>query len=94
MIRISSTCKVSRCPSNRNFLLFLDLSPTHSSTRQSFPGVNIGNFGQMDERFLSRSATAREAIDQHLKDLGINTIIDLRNDPMSLTRKERSKRSE
>ena len=46
----------------------------------SFPGVNIGNFGQMDERFY-RGAQPLEADYQSLKDLGINTIIDLRNDP-------------
>lgn len=46
----------------------------------SFPGVNIGNFGQMDERFY-RGAQPVEADYQALKDLGINTVIDLRNDP-------------
>jgi protein tyrosine/serine phosphatase len=46
----------------------------------SFTGVNIGNFGQMDERFY-RGAQPLESDFQALKDLGINTIIDLRNDP-------------
>jgi protein tyrosine/serine phosphatase len=46
----------------------------------SFPGVNIGNFGQMDERFY-RGAQPLESDYQALKDLGVSTVIDLRNDP-------------
>src|SRR4030095_3620894 len=42
--------------------------------------VKIGNFGQMDERFF-RGAQPLEADYQSLKDLGIMTVIDLRNDP-------------
>jgi len=42
--------------------------------------VKIGNFGQMDERFF-RGAQPLESDYQSLKDLGIQTIIDLRNDP-------------
>jgi len=44
---------------------------TTTATKANFSNIKIGNFGQMDERFF-RGA---------LKDLGINTIIDLRNDP-------------
>lgn len=46
----------------------------------SFPNVKIGNFGQMDERFY-RGAQPLQEDYQALKDLGINTVIDLRNDP-------------
>ncbi len=45
-----------------------------------FPGVKIKNFGQMDERFY-RGAQPEMSDYQSLKDLGIKTIIDLRNDP-------------
>src|SRR5688572_26887041 len=46
----------------------------------NFPTVKIKNFGQMDERFY-RGAQPLEDDYQSLKDLGIKTVIDLRNDP-------------
>ena len=45
-----------------------------------FPGVKIKNFGQMDDRFY-RGAQPLPDDYQSLKDLGIKTVIDLRNDP-------------
>jgi protein tyrosine/serine phosphatase len=42
----------------------------------AFASVDISNFGQMDERFY-RGARPKERDFQVLKDLGINTIIDL-----------------
>lgn len=47
---------------------------------EKFPNVKIGNFGQMDERFYRGAQPLPEDF-QSLKDLGINTVIDLRNDP-------------
>lgn len=47
-----------------------------------FPHIKIGNFGKMDDRFF-RGAQPLESDYQSLKDLGINTVIDLRNDPMA-----------
>jgi len=49
---------------------------------KDFSNVKIGNFGQMDERFF-RGAQPLESDYQSLKDLGVNTVIDLRNDPMA-----------
>lgn len=46
----------------------------------SFSGVKIKNFGQMDERFY-RGAQPEIDDYQSLKDLGVKTVIDLRNDP-------------
>lgn len=46
---------------------------------KDFPNVKIKNFGQMDERFY-RGAQPLEGDYQALKDLGITTIIDLRED--------------
>ncbi|HLM00726.1 MAG TPA: tyrosine-protein phosphatase, partial [Pyrinomonadaceae bacterium] len=46
----------------------------------SFPNVKIRNFGQMDERFY-RGAQPLPDDFQALKDLGVKTVIDLRNDP-------------
>lgn len=45
-----------------------------------FPNIKIGNFGQMDERYY-RGAQPEPGDYQALKDLGVNTIVDLRNDP-------------
>ena len=45
-----------------------------------FPNIKIGNFGQMDERYY-RGAQPEPGDYQALKDLGVNTVVDLRNDP-------------
>jgi tyrosine-protein phosphatase SIW14 len=45
-----------------------------------FQNVKIRNFGQMDERYF-RGAQPEPGDYQALKDLGVNTVIDLRNDP-------------
>jgi protein tyrosine/serine phosphatase len=47
----------------------------------SVNSVTIKNFGQMDDRFF-RGAQPKEDQYKQLADLGIKTIIDLRNDPM------------
>jgi tyrosine-protein phosphatase SIW14 len=46
----------------------------------SFPNIKIRNFGQMGERYY-RGAQPEIDDYQSLKDLGVNTVIDLRNDP-------------
>jgi tyrosine-protein phosphatase SIW14 len=57
------------------------------SSNAAFPNVRIKNFGQMDERFY-RGAEPKGLEDiQALKDLGINTVIDLQEKP------ERTERS-
>lgn len=45
-----------------------------------FPGIQIRNFGKMDERFY-RGAQPEPGDFQALKGLGIKTVVDLRNDP-------------
>src|SRR5215204_1173388 len=62
------------------FVLTFSTAGFAQTAPQTFPNVNIKNFGQMDERFY-RGAQPLEGDYQTLKDLGINTIIDLRNDP-------------
>ena len=47
---------------------------------KSFPDVKIKNFGQMDDRFY-RGAQPKENDYQALANLGIKTVIDLRQDP-------------
>jgi len=61
-----------------NFAVYSTAQTSPSAT--DFPSVKIGNFGQMDERFY-RGAQPLESDYQSLKDLGIKTVIDLRNDP-------------
>ena len=46
----------------------------------SFPGVKIGNFGQIDEHYY-RGAQPLPDDYASLKALGVNTVVDLRNDP-------------
>jgi protein tyrosine/serine phosphatase len=58
-----------------------------SPSPEKFPNVKIGNFGQMDERYY-RGAQPEPGDYQALKDLGINTVIDLRNDPTDYEKRE------
>ncbi len=55
-------------------------SPAAAVTKADFSNIRIGNFGQMDDRFY-RGAQPLESDYQSLKDLGVTTVIDLRNDP-------------
>jgi protein tyrosine/serine phosphatase len=48
----------------------------------SFPNIKIKNFGQMDKNYY-RGAQPKKEDYAALKALGVNTIIDLRNDPTS-----------
>jgi protein tyrosine/serine phosphatase len=51
----------------------------------NFPNVKISNFGQMDHRFY-RGAQPRESDFKELANMGIKTVIDLRDDPKSYER--------
>lgn len=62
------------------FSIFATAQTSPSDT--TFSNIKIGNFGQMDERFY-RGAQPVESDYQSLKDLGVTTVIDLRNDPMA-----------
>ena len=54
-------------------------SPTNPS--KNLPNVSIKNFGQMDEHFY-RGAQPKDDEYKELADLGVKTVIDLRDDPM------------
>lgn len=58
------------------------VSAQTSRTSESFPNIKIKNFGQMDTNYYRGGQPKRDQY-QSLKDLGVNTIIDLRNDPTS-----------
>ena len=59
---------------------FVSISFAQAEIKKDFSNVKIGNFGQMDERFF-RGAQPLESDYQSLRDLGVDTVIDLRNDP-------------
>ncbi len=61
--------------------IFAFANITQAQTSPSeFANIKIGNFGQMDERYY-RGAQPEPGDYQALKDLGVNTVVDLRNDP-------------
>ena len=53
-----------------------------SKTSDQFPNIKIKNFGQMDANYY-RGGQPKKGEYQSLKDLGVTTVIDLRNDPTS-----------
>ena len=57
-------------------------APALARSTQGFSNIKVKNFGQMDERFF-RGAQPKEGDYKDLAALGINTIIDLRDDPAS-----------
>ena len=52
---------------------------------KAFPNIHIANFGQMDERFY-RGAQPTQEDYKALKEMGINTVIDLRKDAESYSK--------
>ena len=63
------------------FAIFLLSAATYAKGNPEFPNVRIKNFGQMDERFY-RGAEPKGLEDiQALKQIGINTVIDLQAEP-------------
>ena len=69
------------------FVLSFTSSSFTQTAPKAFPNVTIKNFGQMDERFY-RGAQPLPGDFQALKDLGVNTVIDLRNDPTDYEKTE------
>src|SRR5437588_7281840 len=52
----------------------------------AFPNVHIKNFGQMDERFYRGAEPKKPEDFQALKQIGVNTVIDLQAEPSSTER--------
>jgi len=61
-------------------IALLSLATVASAQENSQANVKIKNFGQMDERFY-RGAQPKEKDYKDLAQLGIRTVIDLRDDP-------------
>jgi len=51
-----------------------------TSPSKEFPGIKVSNFGKMDERFY-RGARPKEQDFAAMKALGINTVIDISDEP-------------
>ena len=66
-------------------LSFVCASSITAAAQQA--NVRIKNFGQMDDRFY-RGGQPKEEHYKHLAAIGINTIIDLRNDPKDYEKRE------
>jgi protein tyrosine/serine phosphatase len=65
------------------FLFIVSLAifaSAQAPVQKNFSNIKIKNFGQMDERFY-RGGQPRKDDYKSLADLGVKTIIDLRNDP-------------
>lgn len=62
---------------------------SQTSPSKNFPNITISNFGQMDERFY-RGARPKEGKGQFeaLKALGIQTVIDLQDEPKDYEKRE------
>ena len=63
-------------------LICVSSANAKSAKNLSFQAIKIKNFGQMDERFF-RGAQPKEEDYKDLVALGIKTIVDLRDDPVS-----------
>ena len=61
-------------------ITLLSLSAAASAQQTTSPTIKIKNFGQMDDRFY-RGAQPKEQDYKDLAQLGIKTVIDLRDDP-------------
>jgi len=61
-------------------IAFVFAASAQTSPTTDFQNVKVGNFGQMDDNFF-RGAQPLPDDYKSLADLGIKTIIDLRNDP-------------
>lgn len=60
--------------------IFAVFASAQTEPNENFPNIKIKNFGQMDERYY-RGAQPDKDDYSALQALGINTVIDLRNDP-------------
>ena len=63
------------------FSLFIS-GIANAKSSSTFSNIHIKNFGQMDDRFY-RGAQPKEEDLKALADLGIKTVIDLRDEPVS-----------
>lgn len=82
MVGIAVIASVAAAQAQTNFQSASDAVAvdTSASAKKDFSHITIENFGQMDQRYF-RGAQPDPDDYQSLKDLGVTTVIDLRNDP-------------
>ncbi|MBA2341186.1 MAG: tyrosine-protein phosphatase [Pyrinomonadaceae bacterium] len=68
------------------FALAVMASAQEAAARSAIANIGIENFGQMDERFYRGAQPKTKDDFKALADLGIRTVIDLRDDPMKYER--------
>jgi protein tyrosine/serine phosphatase len=68
-------------------LVFAAVGISQTSPSKDFPGINIKNFGKMDDNFY-RGAQPRQGEYAALKALGIKTVIDLQAEPTDYEKAE------
>lgn len=68
-------------------LAFYTMGFAQTSPSKDFANINIKNFGQMDENFY-RGAQPKKGEYQALKALGVQTVIDLQEEPEEYSRSE------
>lgn len=68
-------------------LTFAVIGFSQTSPSKNFPNIKIKNFGQMDERFY-RGARPKEGEFAALKALGVQTVIDLQDEPREYEKRE------
>ncbi|MEO7660524.1 MAG: hypothetical protein ABIV48_12995 [Pyrinomonadaceae bacterium] len=68
-------------------LTFVAVGFSQTSQSKNFANITIKNFGQMDERFY-RGARPKEGEFAALKALGVQTVIDLQNEPREYEMRE------
>lgn len=61
-------------------IVFASISFAQTAPQKNFPNIKIKNFGQMDERFY-RGAQPKKEDFKALAELGVKTVIDLRDKP-------------
>jgi protein tyrosine/serine phosphatase len=85
-MRVLNTIKQTRLGSSQTLVAVIVClllgSAAAAKNPESFGNVRIKNFGQMDEHFF-RGAQPNEGDFQSLASIGIKTVIDLRDDPVS-----------
>jgi protein tyrosine/serine phosphatase len=63
-----------------SIIIFAVMATAQTAQQADLSNVKIKNFGQMDERFY-RGAQPKEKDYESLKALGINTVVDLQDEP-------------
>ena len=87
LIVILGTVSISLAQMAANFQAGESTANISTDAKKDFSHVKIDNFGQMDERYY-RGAQPNPGDYQALKDLGVNTVVDLRNDPTDYEKRE------